>query len=185
VAEVDPKSLQPFGLGPRDLPSKPIEALEPGEATVTMLFPRTVILLAQNGKRIEFLPGIQQVPEHLTKGPEGAWLARNSAVAYDSVEAQMSIAKAKDIETAQAEYDRALAALNAAKSKAVIALPSVSVPVERTAEQIEADELAELAEMEEQEAKDAEAKAKADADLEAALAKQKAANQRAQQARRR
>lgn len=114
---VDEKSLKPFGLGPQDGLYKPSDALNTDEGTVTMLFPSRVVLLTNDGKRVEFLPGIQEVPEHLA---DHDWLKRNGAQKYDSPLAKHSIANAKAVEDAQADFDKALSALNAAKAKAAL-----------------------------------------------------------------
>lgn len=180
---VDDKTLQPFGLGPRDLPAKPVELLRPNENTVTMVFPRQVILNTDYGKRVEFSPGVQEVPEHLA---DHQWLKLNGVLRYNAVIAKQALENAKSVADAEAALAVAQANLAAAKAAVVkTGLPQVSVADNRTTEQVDADTAEAQAEEEVEEAEDAPSKVKAVADLVAAKTKQATALRNAQQARRR
>jgi hypothetical protein len=119
---VDEKTTQPFGLGPRDLPAKPGEVLGKGEGTITMVFPRKVILNTDDGKRVEFLPGVQEVPAHLA-GHD--WLRLNGATGY-SAEAAAKVVE-QSVQEAQTAFDVALENLNAAKQRVADARPAPAV----------------------------------------------------------
>jgi hypothetical protein len=84
---VDAKTVAPFGLGPQDRPLHSSEVLlkdpKTGETepTVTMVFPRRVMLQTQEGHRVGFDAGIQEVPQHLA---DHNWLRLNGVTPYDS-----------------------------------------------------------------------------------------------------
>ena len=116
---VDPKSLQPFGLGPQNLPAKPADMLNKGEGTVTMVFPRKVILNTDAGGRVEFQPGVQEVPAHLASHD---WLRLNGVSGYTSEAAAREVSQT--VQEAQTAYDVALENLNAAKQRVADARPA-------------------------------------------------------------
>jgi hypothetical protein len=176
---IDERTLQPFGLGPQNVPSSPDEVLRPGESTVTMVFPVKVLLNTDDGYRVEFAPGVQEVPEHLAGH---WWLKANKVTDYNAPIAKQAMENAQSVAEAQAAFDAAQAALVAAKAKAARSGAPI-VPVQAvvedapTEEEVAADKEEEEAEEEERTAKDDTAKRKADADLILAQARKAQARQ--------
>jgi hypothetical protein len=122
---VDTKTLSPFGLGPQDAPIPAHQVLRSGEGTITMVFPRKVIMLTDEGVRIEFNPGPQEVPAHLAQHD---WLRRNGVQAYDSPIAKQAIESAKALEDAQQAFDKASADLQAATAKVALTAGKPATP---------------------------------------------------------
>lgn len=60
------KSARQFG--PMDRPARP-EEIKPDEPTVTMVFPRRVLLTLPGYKRVDFPAGVHEVPQSLVDHP--------------------------------------------------------------------------------------------------------------------
>jgi hypothetical protein len=56
---------QAFSAAAAAPPLRPEEAVQEGEDTVTMVFPQAVRLTANDGRVVDFKPGVQEVPESL------------------------------------------------------------------------------------------------------------------------
>jgi hypothetical protein len=70
---------QPFA--PADDPRKvTAEQAAEGQETVTMIFPRPVLLSTQDGRRVQFNAGVNEVPRDLS---DHIWLKHNSVTVYD------------------------------------------------------------------------------------------------------
>jgi hypothetical protein len=70
---------QPFA--PADDPRRVTAAqAAEGQDTVTMIFPRPVLLSTQDGRRIQFNAGVNEVPKDLA---DHIWLKHNGVTAYD------------------------------------------------------------------------------------------------------
>jgi hypothetical protein len=108
------EELVPFAMGPTPGTAQPFEVLGDGEKTVTMVFPRPVLLTDNDGTKVAFHAGVQEVPEHLA-GHE--WLRRNGVTGYNAPAAKEAIDNAKSVEVAEQEYAASLQRLNAARAK--------------------------------------------------------------------
>jgi len=72
---------QAFSAAAAAPPLRPEEAVQEGEDTVTMVFPRAVRLTANDGRVVDFKPGVQEVPESLA---DHSYLKLNGAKRHDN-----------------------------------------------------------------------------------------------------
>lgn len=77
--DAPPPNKQNFAQQPMDAPKKPEEIIEQGEETVTMVFPKAVVLNVDNHVRVAFPEGPQEVPARLK---DHWWLVANGVKAY-------------------------------------------------------------------------------------------------------
>ena len=111
----DERTLHPFGLGPRDLPLRLKDITKPEDETVTMHVPRKVVLTLSDARRVEILPGTQEVPLDIA---DHDWLLRNGATRHDAAVAKQAINNEHAVEEAEAALAAAQDALRLARAKA-------------------------------------------------------------------
>lgn len=74
-----PAKVQNFAQQPMSAPKGPLEILSKGEKTVTMIFPKDVMLNVDNHTRVLIRAGVQEVPESIA--PHW-WLKANGGEVY-------------------------------------------------------------------------------------------------------
>jgi hypothetical protein len=72
--------MKPYTTGPVAVPATPAQAADGGE-TVTMVFPRDVLLTEDNHRRILFKAGVQEVPSRLK---DHIYLQRHNVKMYNA-----------------------------------------------------------------------------------------------------